>query len=233
MGWTWEALLALVVVASRPGPIILQTVLLFLSGLLGGLIGLGVMMAVLLGPAVALLVLLLRTVYCWRKARLGRRFVWLGLALLLSLAIPAKRLPWISELAENYFEVRSATEQAFLYGFRERVRFVIDVAAIRAWAKANRGLRLDISEPLDLQQLPPSVRWLNPWYAASLDDSSAVFEGHVPYGALHEFWVLGVYQEDNPSCGPESNALFIAPGVWVASVKDGPLLMGRTDLDPN
>jgi len=234
IGWSWEVVLLLFVLASRLGPIIMQIVLLFLLGLLGDEIGLGVAMALFLGPALALLVLLLRAIYCWRRVRLGRRLVWLGLALLFALAVPAKELPWISELVEGYVEARFVREQAFLYGFRERVRFWIDVPSIRAWAKANTGLRLEINGPLDAQQLPASVRGLNPWYAASLEDSTAAFEGHVPFGAFHEFWILGVYQEDNPASDPKGNALTIAPGIWVASVMDGPvLLMRRPDLGPN
>jgi len=215
IGWSFELILLLLILASRPGPSVLLCAMYFIAGLLEALVALVFGFAVFFLPAAAILAVIVRLVMCWSRARLLKRLVWIGMILLAVTAMVVKRAPWVPSALNTYASETSSSNRSYLYGLRIRVRCCVDIPAIRAWARENPGLYTsDMSDAFATGRVPHSVKWLSPWRAwVKADDFRAVFEGIMIF--LPTRWVLVVCQENGPVPDFQMEALPVAPGVWL------------------
>jgi len=221
MGWSCELILLLLVLASRPGPSLLLCAFYFIAGVLHVAMAWVFVFAVFFFPAAVVLVMIVRLVIRWSRARLLRRLVWIGIIVLSATAMCFKRAPWIPLALHTYVREVLPEDRAYLYGFRVKVRCCIDVPAIRTWARDNRGLYITkMSDAFAAGRVPDSVKWLEPSSTYVLPaDSTAVFEGMMIW--LRENWVLVVCQEDDHVPDFDTEALPVAPGVWLTLPRPG------------
>ncbi len=215
IGWPFDLILLLLVLASRPGPSLAQCAFYSTAGVLDALMAWIFGFAALIMPAAVMLAMGLRLVTGWSKARPLRRVIWIGMILLCAAAMPVKRPPWVPLAFDTYVSRVLPSERAYLYGFRMRVQCCIDVQAIRTWARDNRGFcTTEMSDAFAAGQVPACVKWLGPWSASvAAPDSTAVFDGIMVW--LPERWILVVCQEDGHVPDFDMEALPVAPGVWL------------------
>ncbi len=215
IGWSCEVILLLLVLASRPGPTVALAAFYFIAGVLEVEVALVFGFVVLVLPVAAMLAVIARLVTCWSRARLPRRLMWIGMILLAATATCVKRAPWVPLALNTYVSNALPSERAYFYGFSVRLRCCVDIPAICAWARDNRGLyTADMPDAFAAGRVPRSVKWLRPWRASvEAADSTAVFEGIMVF--LPETWILVVCQEEGPVPEFQMEALPVAPGVWL------------------